>query len=277
MPNASKILRDTFNVDPLIIACRKAAREKIDNATRPDGSLDWSKLPSLLTVNPKVIKGEKYGYMTAILHFAPSSWSGYNFCAFASVGCGMGCLTNSGHGQRHMIQNGSHHVHIARIVRSILYMEFRPQFMAKLEREIAAHERRAQRADAVPCVRLNGTSDKLWEKEQPHIFGMFPGVTFYDYTKVPNRNVSHIPNYSLTFSRNEENDATAWAQSLNVAVVFRVAKHDALPDTWHGRKVIDADLTDLRFLDPSNVVCGLRPKGPDTFNDASGFVVDVAA
>jgi len=137
--------------------------------------------------------------------------------------------------------------------------------------------RRAQRADAVPCVRLNGTSDRLWEKEQPHIFSMFPNVTFYDYTKVPNRNVSHIPNYSLTFSRNEANDATAWAQSLNVAVVFRVAKHDALPDTWRGRKVIDADLTDLRFLDPVNVVCGLRPKGRDTFHDASGFVVDVAA
>jgi hypothetical protein len=277
MPNASKILRDTFNVDPLIIACRIAARLKIDNATRDDGTLDWSKLPHLLTVNPKVIKGEKYGYQTAILHFASSSWSGYNFCPFASVGCGTECLTTSGHGQRHMIQDGSHNVHIARITRSMLYMEFRVQFMAKLEREIAAHERRAQRADAVPCIRLNGTSDKLWEKEQPHIFGMFPGITFYDYTKVPNRDVSHIPNYSLTFSRNEENDATAWAQSLNVAVVFRVAKHDALPDTWHGRKVIDADLTDLRFLDPVNVVCGLRPKGPDTFHDASGFVVDVAA
>ena len=42
MPNASKILRDTFNVDPLILACRNAAREKIDNATRNDGTLIWS-------------------------------------------------------------------------------------------------------------------------------------------------------------------------------------------------------------------------------------------
>ena len=277
MPNASKILQDTFNSDVLIVACRNAAREKIDNATRNDRTLIWSRLPKLLTINPKVIKGEKYGYQTSILHFAPSWWCGYNFCAFASVGCGIGCLTTSGHGQRHMMQDGSHHVHIARIIRSILYVEFRAQFVAKLEREIAAHERRAQRADAVPCVRLNGTSDRLWEKEQPHIFGMFPNVTFYDYTKVPDRDVSHIPNYSLTFSRNEANDETAWAQSLNVAVVFRVAKHEQLPDTWYGRKVIDADLTDLRFLDPVNVVCGLRPKGRDTFHDASGFVVDVAA
>lgn len=277
MPNASKILRDTFNVDPLILSCRNAAREKIDNATRPDGSLIWSQLPKLLTVNPKVIKGEKYGYVPSILHLAPSWWSGYNFCSFASYGCGINCLTTSGHGQRHMMHEGRHNVHIARIVRSILYMEFREQFVAKLEREIAAQERRAKRADAVPCVRLNGTSDRLWEKEQPHIFGMFPNVTFYDYTKVPNRDVSHIPNYSLTFSRNETNDAIAWTQSLNVAVVFKVKKHEPLPDTWHGRKVIDADLTDLRFLDPVNVVCGLRPKGSDAYHDTSGFVVSVAA
>jgi hypothetical protein len=105
---------------------------------------------------------------------------------------------------------------------------------------------------------------------------MFPDVTFYDYTKIPNRDVANIPNYSLTFSRNEVNDDVAWSQSLNVAVVFRVRKHDALPATWHGRKVIDADLTDLRFLDPVNVVCGLRPKG-DTFDDASGFIVDAVA
>lgn len=276
MANASTILRDTFDADPFIVACRDAARRKIADATRINGTLDWARLPSLLTTNPKVIKGERFGYLTDILNLAPSWWSGHNVCAFASVGCGLGCLTTSGHGQRHMVQDGTHHVHVARIVRSILYIERRAQFMAKLEREIAAHVRRADRANAVPCVRLNGTSDRLWEREQPYIFEMFPDVTFYDYTKVPNRDVSHVANYSLTFSRNEENDATAWAQPLNVAVVFRVAKHDPLPDTWHGRTVIDADVTDLRFLDPDNAVCGLRPKG-DTFGDTSGFVVDVAA
>ena len=277
--NASKALKATLDADKLIVACRIAARQKIKNATKANGKLDWSKLPNVLTINPKVIKGEKFGYMTAILHFAPSSWSGYNFCAFASLGCGdpeTGCLTTSGHGQRHMIHNGSHHVHIARITRSILYVEHRAQFMVKLEREIAAHERRAKRLNAIPCIRLNGTSDRLWEKEQPHIFGMFPAVTFYDYTKVPNRDVSHIPNYSLTFSRNEVNDDIAWEQPLNVAFVLRVGKHDPLPKTWMGRKVISGDIHDLRFLDGVNKAVALTPKG-NAFNDTSGFVVDIAA
>lgn len=274
--NASRILRDLFNADPLIAACRDAAKRKLEAATRDNGTLDWSKLPDLLTINPKVIKGEKYGYKTAILNFAPSSWSGFNFCAMASVGCGVSCLNTSGHGQRHMIQDGAHHVHIARIVRALIYMLNRAKFMARLKCEIAKHRRRCLQAGLVPCVRLNGTSDRLWEREQPHLFGIFPDVTFYDYTKIPNRDVANIPNYSLTFSRNEVNDDVAWSQSLNVAVVFRVRKHDALPATWHGRKVIDADLTDLRFLDPVNVVCGLRPKG-DTFDDASGFIVDAVA
>ena len=279
MQNASQKLREILNNDKLIIACRIAAREKIKNATRKNGTLIWSKLPSILTLNPKVIKGEKFGYMTAIQHFAPSSWSGYNFCAFASLGCGdplTGCLTTSGHGQRHMIHNGSHHVHIARIIRSMLYMMFREQFMAKLQREIASHEKRAKRANAIPCVRLNGTSDRLWEKEQPHIFSMFPNVIYYDYTKVPERNVSHIPNYSLTFSRNETNDSVAWSQPLNVAFVARIGKNDPLPKVYRGRKVISGDIHDLRFLDGMNKAVLLTPKG-NAYHDKSGFVVDIAA
>ena len=274
MVNASKKLRKIFDADKLIIACRKSARDKIKNATHKNGALIWSKLPNILTVNPKVIKGEKYGYMTAILHFAPSSWSGYNFCAFASLGCGVECLTTSGHGQRHMIHNGSHHVHIARIIRAMLYMEFREQFMAKLQREIAAHERRAKRSNAIPCIRLNGTSDRLWEKEQPHIFAMFPNVTYYDYTKVPNRDVSHIPNYSLTFSRNETNDKVAWSQPLNVAFVARIGKNDPLPKVYRGREVISGDIHDLRFLDGKNKAVLLTPKGK-AYLDQSGFVVDI--
>jgi len=274
--NASKALRIIFDADKLIIACRKAARKKITDATRANGRLTWSKLPNILTINPKVIKGEKFGYMTAILHFAPSSWSGYNFCAYASLGCGVECLNTSGHGQRHMVNNGAHHVHIARIVRSMLYVEFREQFIAKLEREIAAHERRAKRLNAIPCIRLNGTSDRLWEKEQPHIFNLFPSITFYDYTKVPNRDVSHIPNYSLTFSRNEVNDAIAWQQPLNVAFVLRIGKHDPLPKMYKGRKVISGDTHDLRFLDGVNKAVALTPKG-NAFNDTSGFVLDIPA
>jgi len=268
-------LRKHFAEMELAKDCREKAEAKIARAVGSKGKLIWSKLPSLLTVNPKVVKGEKYGHMTGILHFAPTFWSGENFCPFASAGCGLGCLTTSGHGQLHMMENGSHHVHIARVTRSLLYIRYRDQFMKKLEREIATLIRRAKRANALPAVRLNGTSDRLWEKEQPYLFSMFPNVTFYDYTKVPNRDVSHIPNYSLTFSLNENNRDAAFDQPLNVAVVFRLKKNEPLPKEWKGKEVIDGDVNDLRFLDKINVHVGLRTKG-DTYNDTSGFAIDVA-
>ena len=41
----------------------------------------------------------------------------------------------------------------------------------------------------------------------------------------------------------------------NIAVVF-----DKLPKKWHGYKVIDGDLSDLRHLDPKGVIIGLKYK-----------------
>jgi hypothetical protein len=57
----------------------------------------------------------------------------------------------------------------------------------------------------------------------------------------------------------------------NVAVVFR---SPPLPATWNGYPVVDGDQTDLRFLDGTNVVVGLKAKGTAK-NDSTGFVVGV--
>jgi hypothetical protein len=55
-----------------------------------------------------------------------------------------------------------------------------------------------------------------------NVFERFPGVQFYDYTKLANRR--GIPaNYSLTFSLADGNEAAArvaLANGLNVAAVF---------------------------------------------------------
>tara|TARA_R110000824_G_scaffold48737_1_gene137399 strand:- start:252 stop:551 length:300 start_codon:yes stop_codon:yes gene_type:complete len=87
-------------------------------------------------------------------------------------------------------------------------------------------------------------------------------------------------NYHLTFSRNEVNGFQA-TQVLkaggNVAVVFR----KELPETYKGFKVVSGDEHDLRFLDPSNVVVGLKEKltidkkTGKLGRDNSGFVVDL--
>jgi hypothetical protein len=60
----------------------------------------------------------------------------------------------------------------------------------------------------------------------------------------------------------------------NVAVVFSTKKGFDLPSEYKGKKVIDGDKHDLRFLDPKGVIVGLRAKGPAR-QDESGFVIHV--
>ena len=55
----------------------------------------------------------------------------------------------------------------------------------------------------------------------------------------------------------------------NIAVVFR----GDMPVSFKGRKVINGDEYDMRFLDPDNVVVGLKAKGPAK-KDTTGFVID---
>jgi hypothetical protein len=55
-----------------------------------------------------------------------------------------------------------------------------------------------------------------------------------------------------------------------VAVVFR----GKMPDSFLGRKVIDGDENDLRFLDKKKVVVGLKAKGKAR-KDNSGFIVEI--
>jgi hypothetical protein len=109
---------------------------------------------------------------------------------------------------------------------------------------------------------------------------MFPAVQFYDYTKVTKRLTREtLPaNYHLTFSLSENNDAAAGevlAAGGNVAVVFRTPaiRERYMATGFLGHRVIDGDETDLRFMDPANVVVGLYAKGRAK-SDSSGFVRD---
>ena len=138
LKNANLKLKEHYNNNDLIKQCRIYAREKINNALNKDGTLNWSKLPKLLSSNPKLEKSSKYEVLTKGLALAPSFISEYNTCNFASIGCGLGCLNFSGHGQEHMLHNGKHNVLIARIIRTILYYEYRDQFLKQLHKEIKA-------------------------------------------------------------------------------------------------------------------------------------------
>src|SRR3546814_20248541 len=91
--------------------------------------------------------------------------------------------------------------------------------------EIAIHSLRTKRKNRVSAVRLNGTSDIVWERrkfvlfpevkawltrkfpiaemEQNKINRIFPTVQFYDYTAIRGRDA--LENYHLTFSMKEDN------------------------------------------------------------------------
>lgn len=217
--------------------------------------------------NPKTLKGQTHGYMTYILHLAPSDVSGVgNTCPKASVGCRAACLNLAGRGGMFK-DGGTNTIQQARIRKTRQFFADRAGFMQDLIADINRAIKQAQRLDLTPVFRLNGTSDLSWEKYRvngKNVFEHFPNVQFYDYTKVLGRKVP--ANYHLTFSRSESNDAEccrARQQGMNVAVVY-----DRIPEG-----VYSADEHDLRFLDPKVGTIGLKVKGHRAKKDYSGFII----
>jgi hypothetical protein len=222
----------------------------------------------LSTANPKIQKGTKLGYLSFILHLAPADLSGKNTCPKATAGCKSACLNTAGRGGMFKRGESTNAIQKARIRKTVQYFFDRDTFLADLEADIRKGIKFAEKQGLTPVFRLNGTSDLAVEKWG--IIEKFPTVQFYDYTKVLGRKVSHLPNYHLTFSKADGNDADvarAIEQGYNIAAVF-----DDLPAEYMGRPVIDADETDLRFLDPQGSIAGLKAKGRAK-KDYSGFVI----
>ena len=222
----------------------------------------------LSTGNPKLMKGEKKGYLSFVLHLAPADISGKEVCPKRTAGCTAACLNTAGRGGIMKAGETTNVIQEARIRKTKLFFQDRDQFMADLESDIRKGIKQAEKKGMIPCFRLNGTSDLAWEKYG--IIEKFPEVQFYDYTKVRNRKVAHLNNYHLTFSKADGNDMDvrlAASSGMNVAAVFK-----ELPETYIGRTVINGDDTDLRFLDPKGVIVGLKAKGKAR-KDTTGFVI----
>jgi hypothetical protein len=230
-----------------------------------------------IDTNAKTVKGQKYGYMTGILYMAPSTISGHNTCPMAKVaGCENACLYSAGRGAFNSVQQ-------SRISKAQWFFSERHSFMAQLVKDISKLATKADNAGMVPLVRLNGTSDIRWESIPVTIEGVtyanvmaaFPGIQFYDYTKISNR--KGIPsNYDLTFSYSgmpgyQKYVTQAIAEGMRIAVVFR--KREGIPATFMGLECVDGDDSDIRHIDPQGVVVALYAKG-NAKTDLSGFVVD---
>ena len=225
----------------------------------------------LSTANPKIQKGTKMGYLSFILHLAPADLSGRETCPKRTAGCTAACLNTAGRGGMFKRGETTNTIQRARIRKTQYFFADRAGFMLDLAYDIQKAIRFAEKQGLTPVFRLNGTSDLSWEKyEVPvfctrNIFELFPNVQFYDYTKVLGRKVKDIPNYHLTFSKADGNDADvaeALMQGMSVVAVY-----DEIPEG-----VPSADETDLRFLDPKGIMLGLKAKGRAK-KDYSGFVI----
>lgn len=223
--------------------------------------------------NAKTAKNSIHSeYLSAILHLAPYTLSGYNVCPAASKGCAMACLNTAGRGAFSTVQN-------ARIRKTKYFFSDKQSFFNDLIKDINALSRKAAKDNKKPVIRLNGTSDIDWEnieaKDGLTIFDLFPTVQFYDYTKRPDRVMNNdYPNYHLTFSMSEVNTAVAHRvlkAGFNVAVVF-----NKIPERYAFANVISGDNHDLRFLEGNQgIVIGLKAKGKAK-RDTTGFVRNVA-
>jgi len=229
-------------------------------------------MTELLTTSAKIEKSDAYSdeFKTSIMYALPAMQSGHNACPDAGV-CANACIDTTG--RMPMVK-------AAREYRSNLFYDNRAEFGAQLIAETQENIKRNDKKGLRTAERLNGTTDYAWEHirfDGQSMPERFPNVQFYDYTKSVKRARQHASgtmpsNYHLTFSRSEltpDSLVTELVESgQNVAVVF-----DAIPETWLGLEVINGDEHDLRFLDKSGVIVGLKAKGPKAKRDTAGFVV----
>jgi len=205
-----------------------------------------------VATSAKSEKGQNKGYLNGVMYLAPerTGGTGVNYCPHASPGCKAVCLFNSG---RIGMSKGR-----AQIAKTQEYHRDRRGFEDKLHNDITRAKTFAAKKGYKLAVRLNGTSDIPFHKHG--IMEKHPDVQFYDYTKDHERVhqwlAGKMPkNYHLTYSLDEKPESWAHANNLmnrgaHVAVPFDISRKEALPATWHGRKVLNGDESDLRFLDP---------------------------
>jgi hypothetical protein len=232
--------------------------------------------------SPKADKAVAHGALMRIAYLAPHDLAGVgNLCPHASAGCRALCLGWHS-GQAAMIAGGSQSTAInparqARLDRARLFMADRAGFVARLDRELSAHLRTAEKQNLEPVARLNGSADINWlgvrDRAGRTVYERHRRIQFVEYTKShAMMTAKRPPNLALVFSLSEWNHATA-GHLLRRGESIALVADFAPPSHWHGYTIIDGDQHDLRHRDPHNCIVWLSPKGTAAKNDRSGFVL----
>ena len=220
--------------------------------------------------NAKTSKNEQDTY---ILYLAPYNQNskGINICPKASEGCAAACLFSAGRGAFSNVIN-------ARKNKTEYYLHDKKTFINQLASELIKIDKKANKNTNQTLIRLNGTSDLdfifLLKKYANFDISNYNNLHFYDYTKILGKvkKYSNSKNYTLTFSRAEDNEQDifqAVKYGANVSAVFK----GTLPQTYKGIPVIDGDKTDNEMLKYKGYILGLKAKGKAR-TDKSGFVIN---
>jgi hypothetical protein len=238
----------------------------------------WRARRKLLSANSKLRKlpGRAGRYRAIGLAMAPAAYSGKDLCAWRTPGCTMACNGFwSG-------MNVTVSTRLALIGRAILFNWYRDLFFSKLRGELKNFSKLCHRLHVRPAVRLNVSTDIVYERLFSEVFGEFPDTCFLDYTKALPKHRPTLPaNYQLCHSFNEKTKtadvADIVAAGRNIVIAFDSAYAPsrglwgALPKFVRftdaaGRDftlpVVNGDRHDLRLadMDGRGVVVGLHGK-----------------
>ena len=265
------------------------ARQQLGATTIFGSSYKLDKSNAIDAANLAMLGIDDQEYLNMVCYMPPADSSGkWDFCVWKTPGCRAVCLGVASGRMNHGYENAKNRVFDwnktdtskAQMKRAVLFMTDRQAFTCQSVLEIYNHRQKAIRKELGAAVRPNGTTDIPWEKTMRVVLDIFgDSIQWYDYTKAPRSVRNSVPsNYHLTFSRAEtkENQLNAleWLKDgFNAAVVFKADKHD-LPTEFEGMPVLDGDIHDMRFKDPTGHWVGLSAKGAAK-KDTSGFAVEV--
>jgi len=222
------------------------------------GQMGYAARPNLLTLPESQHKLGMSERRAVGLSLSPADASAeWNTCLWSTVTCRAVCvLSTAGKGVLASVKR-------ARAAKTKALGQEPQAFITLLAHELREQVRRFGPIDFRPNV----ASDLRWERIAPKLFDL-DGVRVYDYTKAPRGMREDAPAYydRLVYSVSElgrsTEEALEWLRSGgNAAVVFATRKGQALPSTFAGFAVVDADTSDSRVDDPAGVVVGLRAKG----------------